>query len=135
MTSPSPRGRDFGSLVHQVLEWIPFDAPEQAAAIAGALAPRFGLDEEAARRAGEHVARALGTPVMERARRAERVWRELPLWFPEGEDLVEGVVDLVFEESGRLVVVDYKTDAHRRRAGHRPGRPPRAPAPALRPRA
>jgi len=48
---------------------------------------------------------------MERARRAERLWRELPLWFPEGEELIEGIVDLVFEESGRLVVVDYKTDA------------------------
>jgi len=106
----SARGRDFGGLVHQVLEWIPLDGPEQAPAIAAALAPPFGLDAAAARHAGEQVARALGTPVMERARRATRVWRELPLWFPEGSELVEGIVDLVFEESGRLVVVDYKTD-------------------------
>ncbi len=111
VTSPSPRGRDFGSLVHQVLEWIPLDAPEQADAIAQALGPRFGLDAGSARRAGEHVASVLGSPVMERARRSERVWRELPLWFPEGPELIEGIVDLVFEESGRLVVVDYKTDA------------------------
>ena len=47
---------------------------------------------------------------MERARGAARVWRELPLWFAEGGELVEGVVDLVFEEDGELVVVDYKTD-------------------------
>ena len=39
------------------------------------------------------------------------MWRELPLWFPDGADLVEGNVDLVFEEDGQLVVVDYKTDA------------------------
>ena len=53
----------------------------------------------------------LRSPLIERARRATRVWRELPLWFPDGAQLVEGVVDLVFEEDGQLVVVDYKTDA------------------------
>jgi ATP-dependent helicase/nuclease subunit A len=108
--SASPAGRDFGSLVHQVLEWIPFDVPEQAAQIAGALGPRFGLDLTATRHAGEQVARALATPLMDRARRAGRVWRELPLWFPEGGEMIEGIVDLVFEESGHLIVVDYKTD-------------------------
>jgi ATP-dependent helicase/nuclease subunit A len=48
--------------------------------------------------------------VMQRARAAARIWRELPVWLPQGTDLVEGVVDLVFEEDGALVVVDYKTD-------------------------
>jgi ATP-dependent helicase/nuclease subunit A len=47
---------------------------------------------------------------MARARRSSRVWRELGVWFPDGADLVEGKVDLVFEEDGELVVVDYKTD-------------------------
>jgi ATP-dependent helicase/nuclease subunit A len=50
-------------------------------------------------------------PLFERARRASHTWRELRLCFPEGEYLVDGVVDLVFEEEGELVVVDYKTDA------------------------
>ena len=34
-----------------------------------------------------------------------------PDWSPDGEHLVEGKVDLVFEEEGQLVVVDYKSDA------------------------
>ena len=42
---------------------------------------------------------------------AARLWRELPLWFPDGPELLEGVIDLVFEEEGSLVLVDYKTDA------------------------
>jgi ATP-dependent helicase/nuclease subunit A len=109
-------GRDFGSLVHRLLEWIPFEDPgegpgERARNMALALAPSFGLDAEAAVRAAGQVARALGLPVLERARRAPRVWRELSLWFPDGEHLVEGKVDLVFEEDGHLVVVDYKSDA------------------------
>jgi ATP-dependent helicase/nuclease subunit A len=105
-------GRDFGSLVHVILEWIALDAsgPERTRAMAEALAPRYGLDPAAAVRAAEAASRALALPVFERARRAARVWRELPLWFPDGEELIEGKVDLVFEEDGGLVIVDYKTD-------------------------
>ena len=43
--------------------------------------------------------------------RARRVWREIPLFFPEEGKLVEGIVDLVFEEDDGLVVADYKTEA------------------------
>ena len=110
----SEGGRDFGSLVHGILEWIPLDdadaSSDRVRSMALALAPSFGLDAEGAARAAEAATRALALPVMARARRAGRVWRELRLWFPDGADLVEGKVDLVFEEDGRLVVVDYKTD-------------------------
>ena len=109
-TTGAGGGRDFGSLVHRILEWIPLDAPERAGPMAEALAPSFGLDPDAARRAGEAARRALALPVMQRARAAKHLWRELPVWLPQGADLVEGVVDLVFEEDGALVVVDYKTD-------------------------
>jgi ATP-dependent helicase/nuclease subunit A len=110
----SEGGRDFGSLVHGILEWIPLDdadtLAEQARSMAEALAPSFGLDAAGAARAAEAATRALALPVMARARRSRRIWRELRLWFPDGADLVEGKVDLVFEEEGGLVVVDYKTD-------------------------
>jgi len=75
------------------------------------MAPAFGFDTETAGRAAAQVERALSLPVIDRARRAPRVWRELSLWFPDGAYLVEGIVDLVFEEDGQLVVVDYKSDA------------------------
>jgi ATP-dependent helicase/nuclease subunit A len=108
-------GRDFGSLVHRLLEWAPLEAdegrPERTRAMAEALAPSFGLDSGAAARAAEQVTSTLGLPLLERARRSPRVWREMSVWFPDGESLVEGKVDLVFEEDGQLVVVDYKSDA------------------------
>jgi ATP-dependent helicase/nuclease subunit A len=109
----SVAGRDFGRLVHQLLEWVPFGEKAAASvrATAEALAPSFGLSPEAARRAGEHAARALALPVIDRARRAARVWRELPLAFTDEGRLIEGIVDLVFEEDGQLVVVDYKSDS------------------------
>jgi ATP-dependent exoDNAse (exonuclease V) beta subunit len=106
-------GRDFGSMVHRLLEWTPLDesSPETIRAMAGALAPAYGLDPDGARRAADAVQAVLALPVLERARRARRVFRELPLVFPDAADLVEGVVDLVFEEEAAFVLVDYKTDA------------------------
>jgi ATP-dependent helicase/nuclease subunit A len=109
-------GRDFGQLVHRLLEWVPFgedeaDRRKRLERMASAYAPSLGLDEEAARRAWQQVDRVLGLPVIDRARRARRAWRELKLWFPDGGFLVEGQADLVFEEDGGLVVVDYKSDA------------------------
>jgi ATP-dependent helicase/nuclease subunit A len=111
--APGSRGgKGFGALVHRVLEWMPLDGDGtgRAAAMAEALAPSFGLDDDDARRAADAALRALALPVMQRARDAPRVWRELALWFPEEDELIEGIVDLVFEEDGGLVVVDYKTD-------------------------
>ena len=113
VTATTGGGRDFGGLVHRILEWIPLEAdgkPGLAVTMAAALGPTFGLDAEGARRAGDAAQRALDLPVMHRARQAAKLWRELPVWFPEGADLIEGVVDLVFEEDGGLVIVDYKTD-------------------------
>jgi ATP-dependent exoDNAse (exonuclease V) beta subunit len=121
-TAPPPAatagagGRDFGRLVHRLLEWVPLEDADagrgdRVRAMAEALAPSFGLDPEAAGRAAQQVEGALSLPVLDRARRSARVWRELSLWFPDGADLVEGIVDLVFEEDGHLVVVDYKSDA------------------------
>ena len=112
VAAASPTGRHFGSLVHRVLEWIGFDdaTADSVRTTAVALAPSFGLDGDSGRRAGDAAWAALGLPVMDRARRAKRVWRELPLVFPDGSDLVEGVIDLVFEEDDGLVIVDYKTD-------------------------
>jgi ATP-dependent helicase/nuclease subunit A len=122
-TAPEPApaagaggGRELGRLVHRLLEWVPLEDVDKGRAarvraMAEALAPSFGLDAETAARAAAQVERALSLPVMDRARRSPRAWRELALWFPDGAHLVEGIVDLVFEEEGQLVVVDYKSDA------------------------
>jgi ATP-dependent exoDNAse (exonuclease V) beta subunit len=103
------RGRDFGRLVHAILERAAIDRPQDLAGIARALAPRFGLGDEAADEAAGDADRTLAMPILARARAASSVFRELRLWFPDDGRLVEGVIDLVFEEEGGLVLVDYKT--------------------------
>jgi ATP-dependent helicase/nuclease subunit A len=108
----SARGRDFGAFVHRLLEWVPFSGLDRSGTLqmARALAPSFRLADRDADRAADHVSRVLEMPLVGRARRARRVWREIPLFFPEEGRLVEGIVDLVFEEEDGLVVVDYKTE-------------------------
>ena len=58
--------------------------------------------------------RLLAHPVVARARVSRRRFVELPVLFRddalEGSPLVEGKIDLLFEEDDGWVVVDWKTD-------------------------
>jgi ATP-dependent helicase/nuclease subunit A len=53
----------------------------------------------------------LGHDLMARARRATVLTRETPVtWLQKDGTLIEGVLDLAFEEAGVTTVVDFKTD-------------------------
>jgi ATP-dependent exoDNAse (exonuclease V) beta subunit len=109
-------GMPFGVLVHAVLAQVPFDAPREVVdRVAGAEARLLGLDTGHARAAAERVERVLGHELFARARAAAvrgACRRETPVTclLSTGQ-IVEGVVDLAFEEQGTWIVVDYKTDA------------------------
>jgi ATP-dependent helicase/nuclease subunit A len=109
------RGAAFGLLVHAVLAAVPFDAdPEWVRERAAAEARIVGAGEVDVSAAAALVSRALTHDLVVRARAAERrgvCRRETPVTtlLPDGT-LVEGVVDLAFEENGVWTVVDYKTD-------------------------
>ena len=45
-----------------------------------------------------------------RAARASRVDREMPFVFTVGDHLLRGTIDLLFEEGGERILLDYKTD-------------------------
>ena len=48
---------------------------------------------------------------MQRALKSGRWWREAPVAGRVGDGIVDGFIDLLFEEEDGFVVVDYKTDA------------------------
>jgi ATP-dependent exoDNAse (exonuclease V) beta subunit len=56
----------------------------------------------------------LGSPLFDRIRQAERrgrCERELPIaWKADDGTLVEGTIDLAFEDADGLTVIDFKTD-------------------------
>jgi ATP-dependent exoDNAse (exonuclease V) beta subunit len=110
-----PRGAAFGSLVHAVLARVPFGATPQAlATIAEVEARLLGASDEDASAAVMVVEGVLAHALWKRARAAEArgaCRREAPITFVLSEGtLLEGVVDLAYEEDGCWTVVDYKTD-------------------------
>ena len=110
-----PTGRRFGTLVHSVLKDVALDADADAVLAVAALEARLvGAPGDEVAAAAEVVRRALAHPLLERARRSDRLHRELAFSLPVGSDLVvEGVIDLAFRDSdpsSSWVVVDFKTD-------------------------
>jgi ATP-dependent exoDNAse (exonuclease V) beta subunit len=110
-----PRGAAFGVLVHAVLAQAPLDATRDLLeAIASVEARVVGLSEREGAAAATIAGRVLAHELLVRARKA---WgrgecrRETPLTLTDaGGTVIEGVVDLAFEEEGRWTIVDYKTD-------------------------
>ena len=117
-----PGGVMFGVLVHALLAQAPFDADREWLAGLAAVEGRAlaATDDEIAAAAGA-AARVLGHDLLGRARRAAArgvCRRETPLTLSLADGtVVEGVVDLAFEENGAWTIVDYKTDRELATAG------------------
>ena len=71
----------------------------------------LGCSQDEAAEAARTVEAALKHPFFQRVQRSPRIRRETPVTHrqPDGT-LLEGVVDLAFEESAAWIIVDYKTD-------------------------
>jgi ATP-dependent exoDNAse (exonuclease V) beta subunit len=107
-----PRGPRFGTLVHAVLATVPLDAPDEAIArIAETHARIIGAPAQEASAAAVVVSVVLRHELIARARVSASVKRETPVsWLQKDGTLIEGVLDLAFEEGNETVVVDFKTD-------------------------
>jgi ATP-dependent helicase/nuclease subunit A len=106
-----PYGPRFGTLVHLLLR----DAaahPEALTRSAESHGRALGAADDEVAAATAATRSALEHPLMVRARAASRLLCEVPvsLRIDEGR-LMEGNIDLAFEEEGVWHVVDYKTDA------------------------
>jgi ATP-dependent helicase/nuclease subunit A len=102
-----PRRRDarLGALVRQALALADLAAPEPAAAVRAA-AERLGGASAPLAAAERLVATALAAPPYRRAARAQRVVRDLPVAAILDDELIAGVLPLVFEEAQGWVVLD-----------------------------
>jgi ATP-dependent helicase/nuclease subunit A len=110
-----PRGPRFGALVHLALSTVPLDS--HADLIRGVVdqhARALGATDADREAAVQTVGDALRHPIFKRARHGSvrgAVRRETPVAILDDDGvLVEGVVDLAFEEDGTWTVVDFKTD-------------------------
>jgi ATP-dependent exoDNAse (exonuclease V) beta subunit len=108
-------GKRFGTLVHSVLSVVSLGADlngvEEVAKLQGRI---LGATDEEVKAATATVSKILGHPIMQRAAAAVlkgSCRREVPVALQlEDGVIVEGVIDLAFQEDGAWTVVDYKTD-------------------------
>ena len=107
-----PQGARFGTLVHAILRDAPLDGDvRQIAKVAGVHGRVFGAPFEEVEAAKVAVANALAHPLVRRALSASRLYRELPITATADDGrIVEGTIDLAFQENGVWNVVDFKTD-------------------------
>ncbi|MDP2950423.1 MAG: 3'-5' exonuclease, partial [Chloroflexota bacterium] len=104
------RGRtSLGRAVHAVLQTVDLATGDGLEATARAQAtaegvPQWEKDVIALARV------ALEANVVRRALASKGMWREVPVACPVGDGVLEGFIDLLFDEGDGLVVVDFKTD-------------------------
>jgi ATP-dependent helicase/nuclease subunit A len=106
------RSRAFGRAFHRMMELADLSAASLPSDLAAAIAAQFGIREEA----GELercAASAIASHIVRRAARARQLFREVPFALGTGGHFLEGRIDLLFEEAGGWVLVDYKTDERR----------------------
>ena len=103
-------GAPIGRAVHSVLQTIDLATGAGIDDTARAQAVAEGIPDRAAEVA--RLARtAIDSDIARRAVASGRLWREAPMSSPVPGGAMQGYIDLLFEEDGELVVVDYKTDA------------------------
>jgi ATP-dependent exoDNAse (exonuclease V) beta subunit len=109
---PYRKGRGstaLGRAVHAVLQAIELTTLEGLDEMARAHATDEGIPDRALDVAGL-VRKAASSQPVRRATASGRYWREVPVGARLNGSLLEGFIDLLYEDEGKLVIVDYKTD-------------------------
>jgi len=110
-----PFGPRFGTLVHAALATVPLDASaDTVRRVTQTQARILAASNDEQQAAVRAVTDVLAHPLLARARRAlasGRCYREMPVtWKARDGTLVEGTIDLAFEDAGGVTVLDFKTD-------------------------
>ncbi len=126
-TAPELGGAAKGTVMHFALQHLDFnhvrDKVEIDAQIRSMVSRELLREEEADAVDRSKILKFFRSPLGQRVLKADRVYREVPFnllyraesiykdWVDSGEELLlQGVIDLYFQEGDDLVLVDYKTD-------------------------
>ena len=99
----------FGRYVHEILASVDLSGADLEP-VARTLARRYGVSNANAVGAIRMVERVLRLPIMDEARAATKIFREVPVAGNAAAGRVQGTADLVFDRGGEWQVVDFKTD-------------------------
>lgn len=106
---PEEGGPSFGLAFHGVMERLDLANAGNLAELSRLKTMEQGIPTLAEKLA-TFCRSCLDHPLLERARRAKRLFREVPFFAYLDDRIVEGKIDLLFEEPEGWVIVDYKTD-------------------------
>jgi ATP-dependent exoDNAse (exonuclease V) beta subunit len=111
------RGRRFGSLVHSVIRDADFGCNlSMLERLARAHGRGLDSSDEEIRSAIEVVGAILQHPIVSAARESARVHWEYPFLYKEADGkIVEGNIDLVYQQGDEWIIVDFKTGPADRR--------------------
>lgn len=111
------RGRRFGSLVHSVIMDADFDSdPVALRRLAAAHASRLSSTEEEIDSTVDVVVAILQHAILKAAAGAAIAHREYPFLFRDEHGvIVEGNIDLVYQQDAEWIIVDFKTGPADRR--------------------
>ncbi|MBR4145377.1 MAG: helicase-exonuclease AddAB subunit AddA [Lachnospiraceae bacterium] len=131
------RGTDYGTLVHKCMQFMPMslkEAGEVNEFLLNMQAKKRLTTEEAAKMPVNKFVTFLNSPLADRIRKAEengKFYREKQFMIlVNAKDInadkygesdakvpVQGVIDAMFVEDGEIVILDYKTDSVKQKAG------------------
>ena len=106
-------GTNLGRAVHSILQSVDLETGQgleeiiRAQAAAEGMSPRW-------KEIADSAQRALESNIVRRAIASGRYYRGVFVSAPVEDVLLEGFIDLLFEDDAGLVIVDYKTDAQTR---------------------
>jgi ATP-dependent helicase/nuclease subunit A len=110
---PAVAGPRFGTLVHTIMRDTPLNADREIVErLVHAHGRLLGATAGEVAAAADVVINTLAHPLVVRAARAERSYRELPITLRTADGrMLEGMIDLAFVENGGWTMLDFKTDA------------------------
>lgn len=105
------RAAALGTFVHKLIELVDFKNPATLDSFIDAAVASSEIFDEDIIIGAAMARRALDTDIIKRAAKSQKIKKEFPVQNQnEKGEIISGVIDLIFEEDGQLVIVDYKTD-------------------------
>lgn len=108
------KANEKGTAMHKVLEKMVFDMPSDPKSVIefldGLSEKHFITTKEREALMPRAIQAVLESELGNRLRAAKRIYRETPFVLQKEGQLIQGIIDLYFEEDQGWVLVDYKTD-------------------------
>jgi ATP-dependent exoDNAse (exonuclease V) beta subunit len=110
-------GREIGIVCHEALKNVDFNLPnawdilKTSIVHLGSMNPRISnANLEKIEMKSKHILEGFWKSDIARKLSSKKLYREVPVFALIDDTLIDGVIDLLWEEEDKLVVADYKTD-------------------------